>query len=498
MKWLLNKANSALNSTRSTLPGFGLSWPLLIALFAVLSVLGVQKIDVLADPDTYLHIAVGHWILEHGVVPAADPFSHSLPGAGWIAHEWLAQVALYALYQTAGWAGLGGVVTLVFAGTLAYLTRFLLTRMEPVHALLFAIYAGCMMAGHLLARPHVLAWPLLAVWIGSLVIAVEKDSTPRWGLLALMALWANLHGSFMLGIALACGLAMDATLRQPHSQRLAVALRWSKFIALALVAAMVTPAGWHGIVFPFQMVNMAFSLDLIGEWSSPNFHEPQLLEIWLLLALATACTGRLQLPWVRLMLILALTHLALKHQRNVSLLGLVTPFLVASPLGQFWQTPTHPRRNVESVDRVFQALAASAVLVALLLALAAQTQRFVPAARNTPAAAVDAAGRLGVFGPVLNAYEFGGYLVFRSIPVFLDGRADMYGDTLLQRYQSAMTLTDPATLTGLLTDYHIRWTLLSPNTPALVLLDRMPGWERVYSDAVAVVQLRKSGTPEAQ
>lgn len=139
---------------------------MLIALVAVLSVLGVQKIDVLADPDTYLHIAVGHWILEHGAVPVADPFSHSLPGAGWTAHEWLAQVALSAIYQVAGWAGLGGVVTLAFAGTLAYLTRFLLTRMEPVHALLFAIYAGCMMAGHFLARPHVLAWPLLAVWIG--------------------------------------------------------------------------------------------------------------------------------------------------------------------------------------------------------------------------------------------------------------------------------------------------------------------------------------------
>jgi len=217
----------------SASPTLGISWPLLIAFCVAVSVLGFTKIDVLADPDTYWHIAAGDWMLAHGAVPKVDVFSHSRPGAAWHAHEWLAEVLFSALYQSAGWAGLGGLVALTFGGTLAYLMRFLLARMEPVHALLFTVYAGCMLAANVLARPHVLAWPLMALWVGTLVEASEQGRSPPWWLLALMVLWANLHGSFILGLGLGAGLALDASLQQPIGQRRAAAWRWGGFMVLA-------------------------------------------------------------------------------------------------------------------------------------------------------------------------------------------------------------------------------------------------------------------------
>lgn len=496
----MTQTSSALNPVARTPLTLGFSWPLLIALVAALCVLGATRIDVLADGDVYSHIAAGRWIVAHGTVPTADPFSHSMPGAAWIAHEWLSELVLMGAYQGAGWAGLGGLTTLSFAGTLAYLMRFLLSRMEPVHALLFATYAGCMMSGHLLARPHVLAWPLLAVWIGTLVNASEQGHAPPWWLIPMMVLWANLHGSFMLGIALACGLALDATLAQAQGQRRSTAWLWGRFIALTVVAAMVTPADWHGLLFPFQMVNMSEALDMIGEWASPNFHEPQLLEIWLLLALGLACSGGLRLPWVRLLLVLVLTHLALKYQRNVSIFGLVTPFLMAAPLARHWRTSARTGPDVEAMDRVFHALAAparlgaivgAALLASLFMALAAQSGRFMPASNNTPDAAFQAAQRAGASGAVFNSYAFGGYLIFKNTPVFIDGRADMYGSAMMKRYQAATLLSEPQALPKLLDDYHIGWTLLHPGTPALVLLDRMPGWRQVYADDVAVVHMRE-------
>src|SRR5258708_928797 len=80
-----------------------------------------------------------------------------------------------------------------FAITLAGLTRFLLARMEPVHALLFVGMAAAMMLSHLLVRPHVLVWPLFALWVGVQVNASESHRSPPWWLLIVMALWANLH-----------------------------------------------------------------------------------------------------------------------------------------------------------------------------------------------------------------------------------------------------------------------------------------------------------------
>lgn len=492
--------DSALNSAPPSIRTFGVSWPLLVAVLTVIGVLGSMRFNaILADGDTYWHLAVGRWMLEHHAVPQNDPFSHSMPGVVWTAHEWLSELALTGVHQVAGWTGLVALVALVFAGTLAYVTRFLLARMEPVHALLFTVFAAGMMMSHLLARPHVLVWPVLAVWVGTLVSAGEQDRNPPWWLLLLMPLWANLHGSFTLGIALGSALALDAVLTHPSGQRCSAAWHWAGFVVLSVVAAMATPAGWYGLWYPIQLMNMTVALDVIGEWLSPDFHQPQMLEFWLMLVLAIACAGRMRLPWLRLLLMLGLTHLALKHQRHVAVLGLVAPLLIALPLARQWRATEGRGRDAEVLDRVFRAFAAPArsgaiatvaLLVTLLIGMLLQSNRYAPMSKTTPEAAVQAAVHAGAAGPVFNAYHFGGYLIYRGVPVFIDGRADMYGDALMKRYVDAMQLRDTQALSQLLNDYRIGWTLLDPGTPALALLDRLPGWRRVHTDAVAVVHIR--------
>lgn len=494
---------NALKSAPASVRTFGVSWPLLVAMFALTGVLGSLRFKaVLADPDTYWHLATGRWILEHGAVPQSDPFSHSMPGAAWMAHEWLSEVLLASVHEAAGWTGLVVLVALMFAGTLAYLMRFLLARMEPAHALLFTAFAGSMLMEHLLARPHVLVWPLLAVWVGALVDAVENRRAPSWCLLGMMALWANLHGSFTLGLALGGAIAVDAVLTAPSAKRRGIALRWVVFVAMAAVAAMATPSGWHGLWYPVQVTGMTVALDVIGEWRSPDFHGPQMLEVWLMLMLTIACLGRVRLPWLRLILVLVLVHLALKHQRHIAVLGLVTPFLLATPLAVRWSATRGTGRNAETLDRIFQAFAAPArrgtVAAAALLALfliggAVRADRFTPFNGTTPEAALTAAMQAGASRNVLNSYNFGGYLIYRNVPVFIDGRADMYGDALLKRYLDALNLTDPEALPRLLADYHIGWTLLERGTPAVAVLDRLPGWRRIHADDVAVVHVRDGG-----
>src|SRR2546428_12420575 len=69
------------------------SWPLLVGLAALVRPL-FEPTTLLNDPDTYLHIATGRWILAHGSLPSHDPFSHSMPGAAWVPHEWMAEVIM--------------------------------------------------------------------------------------------------------------------------------------------------------------------------------------------------------------------------------------------------------------------------------------------------------------------------------------------------------------------------------------------------------------------
>ncbi|VTU19962.1 hypothetical protein [Variovorax sp. RA8] len=113
-------------------------------------------------------------------------------------------------------------------------------------------------------------------------------------------------------------------------------------------------------------MGMKFSLARIGEWLSPDFQQPSATELWLLLVLALGLSGRVRSPLLRLVLLLSLVHLALKHQRNIAVLGRVAPFLIAAPSA--------------------------------------------PAPMITPRAAVEAAMAAGGKGKVLNEYAFGGFL----------------------------------------------------------------------------------------
>jgi hypothetical protein len=70
-----------------------------------------------------------------------------------------------------------------------------------------------------------------------------------------------------------------------------------------------------------------------GEWQSPNFQEFQPLEIWLLGIIALGFATGAKLPLPRLLLLLALCHMALAHVRHAELLGLVGPLVVAASLG---------------------------------------------------------------------------------------------------------------------------------------------------------------------
>jgi hypothetical protein len=54
------------------------------ALYLLLLAVGAKLLN---DPDTYWHLAVGRWILDHGAVPHSDPFSFTMTGAPWIAKE---------------------------------------------------------------------------------------------------------------------------------------------------------------------------------------------------------------------------------------------------------------------------------------------------------------------------------------------------------------------------------------------------------------------------
>jgi hypothetical protein len=442
-----------------------------------------QGSKLLNDPDTYSHIAVGRWIIAHGAVPTTDPFSFSMQGAPWIAFEWLSEVIYAAIFALAGWAGVVALAAAAAALAVGLLTRFLLRELAPTPALLMVVAAIVLLAPHLLARPHMLTLPVMMAWAAALVRGMDRRAPPPYWALSLLVLWANLHGSVVLALGLIGPAALEALLDEKRSEWPRVILHWLPFSALAVMACCLTPYGPEPLLMPLTTLGLGEALHWIGEWRPQDFGHVSAFEL-LLLAGIFALSRGMTLPVVRALVVIGLIHFALAQVRNADLLAMLAPLYLAAPLAR--QLGARAEEDAGSARGINLAVLA-AMIVATGFALMREVR---PSAQTTPAAAVASAG-LAKSGPVLNDYSFGGYLIFAGIPTFIDGRGELFGGPFIARYNRDLSLADLNDFLTLLDQYKFGATLLEPETPAVAMLDRLPGWQRVYSDDVAVVHKRR-------
>ncbi|WP_322517793.1 hypothetical protein SR870_09890 [Rhodopseudomonas palustris] len=462
-----------------------------VAVYAFLLVAGDRLLN---DPDSLWQVTLGQWIIDHRTVPQTDVYSFTMAGQPWISTQWLSQVLLAASYQLAGWAGPVVLSAAALAATFMLYARWLGQRLRGSTTLVFVAAAVALMAPHMLARPHVLAMPVMVAWVGALMAAADRRAAPSFWLLPLMALWANLHGGFVLGIALVAPIALDAVLAAAPSRRLSLLLRWGAFGVAALIVSCANPYGWHAILASQRILSLGAALATIGEWAPVNFSRIGAFEVALLAGFGLALWRGVTLPPVRILLLLGLVHMALSANRNIEVLALLAPLIIAAPLAR--QIGGAEARG-EGPARGSAAGSLGAVAAAIALTLGgtlafASLHRFAPHPANSPAAAVTELKKLGV-QRVFNDYDFGGYLIANGVAPFIDGRTELYGESFVVEQNAAVRLKPPEKLFRLLADYNIDATLLRTEDAATHLLDHIDGWQKVYSDDVATIHLRRPG-----
>ena len=130
------------------------------------------------------------------------------------------------------------------AATFALLARFLNRHLSESTTLVFVAAALALTVPHLLARPHVLAMPVMVAWVGGLIAAADRRGAPSFWLLPLMVLWANLHGGFVLRPrADRADRARCGGERGARASRRSLVLRWAAF-GLAALAGKLLHALW--------------------------------------------------------------------------------------------------------------------------------------------------------------------------------------------------------------------------------------------------------------
>ena len=460
-----------------------------LAAFAVL----MWPSALLNDPDTLWHIRTGEWMIDHRRVLDFDPFSHTRAGAPWNTHEWLTEVLMAAIYRVGGWSGLMVATAAAAAACVYILVEFAGRSLRGLPILLALTLGLSLVSPHYLARPHLFALPLLAVWTVALVTARNENRAPPLLLLPVMALWANMHGSFFLGICLIGPFALEALVEAAPEDRRKTFFDWGGFGVGAALAALATPHGLGGLIFPVKLIMMP-GITGIMEWAPADFSAPAPLEISLLATMFLLFRFGVAVPVFRLLLLLGLLHLTLAHQRYEIILGVIGVILLAEPAAA--ALATRAARSETSRPETSRPGRASPLFlgVAAIAAALSVCLRFaIPApeagARHMPVTALAAVPDEIAALPVLNDYGAGGYLIWNGVRPFIDGRADMYGPEFLRSYFAIMN-SGGADLDAALSEYDIRWTLLRNGSAAAGAMNRTPGWTRLFADDEFIVHVR--------
>jgi len=445
---------------------------------------------LLIDPDTMWQVTVGQWILDHRMVPETDVYSFTMRGQPWISTQWLAQVLYAKAYSLAGWSGPVVLAATAIAATFALLAKFLTRHLSESTTLVFIAAALALTVPHLLARPHVLALPLMVAWVGGMIAAADRRGAPSFWLLPVMALWANLHGGFVFGLVLIAPVALDAVLNADATSRKSLVLRWAVFALAALLMSCCTPYGWNSLLASLKILRLGDAMPLIIEWRPADFGSVGAFELCLLFGIGLALLRGIKLPPLRIVLLLGLLHMALAQGRAAEILALLAPLVLAAPLSRQIGGVVSSHSSAAPMRGVL--LAGMAVLLVAGTLAFASMHRYEPHTRGSPVAAVAALKKLNL-ARVLNDYDFGGYLIASGVAPFIDGRTELYGEKFFVDHNAASGLMEPENLFRLLEEYGIEATLMRRQSAASKLLDHMDGWQKVYTDDIATVHVRKPG-----
>ena len=387
-------------------------------------------------------------------------------------------------FRLGGWGGVALMTGAATAGA-ALIVGLAAARELRGAALIATVGLGLgLMTASLLARPHMLALPIAAAWSAGLLAARDRGRAPPLALVPLMTAWANMHGGFIFGLMLIGPFALEALAEAPAGARLATARAWTLFGLAALVAALINPYGVEALILPFRLMGIE-NLSRISEWRPQDFSHPGTMELALLMLIGLALTRPFAMPPIRAALLVALD----RHGAAAFAPSGAARDPGADAAGEADRSGGRRRRIVgdraaRGWDRADAPLSPPRSRSAARGSSRRSSASTGARRRSPPSTAVPPDLRAK---PVLNEYGFGGYLIWSHVRPFIDARAELYGDPMLSLYDK-LQAGDPATVESTLKRYDIAWTIFRPDARIVAILDRTPGWRRLYSDATAVVQ----------
>lgn len=416
------------------------------------------------DNSFLWHVRAGTLQLETGEVLRTDPFSFTAFGEAWRTQSWLLELGYGWLENLTG--GIGWVPVMKFVVMALTLLLLGLVLHDVGGRRSAATFAGLMLLIWQ-GTPFGVARPVLVgfFFLAAVVTVGHMRPRPLWVLPLLFWLWASIHGTFVVGLGY---LLLDGLRRRSHRQLLAVA-----------ISAGVTALTAHGLGvwwIVWQFFRNRGALEFISEWQPPDFSNPFLLPLLLVIVGVVAAAAWRKVSPADLWLIVPFVAFGLLAERNVwPAVIVLTPFamrlVTAIP-----RTDRGPREEAHVVNVAIAAVLVVVAVVGLIQPVELDEDRF-------PARAAIAALEPG---PLFNGTAVGGYLIYSDWPqveVFIDDRAELYGEEGFRRFHDVKAGIG---VEETFTEWNIDQAIVATDWPIVGYLELL-GWEYRYRDDYVVV-----------
>jgi|GEM_PF-2976368 len=270
-------------------------WGVIVGLLMLIISVVIVSFQVTCD-DHWWHMATGRMILANGSIPHTDPFSFTFGGKPWINWEWLSGVIMFMAWDIAGPGGLVFLRLLVALCSAVCIWRLFESQKDntlslPLQSLVLTSVL-IIIQFRLADRPHTYAFALLAI---AALLASHIVKTRRTvfiiPFIMLIALWVNVHPSWMLALAWFWAMVADALWREYRDSGSGLGATLAKNRNL-LIASVVLPFGallTPNLLSYAEAVGNIFAENTSPEWYSVLYWGPQ--APFTMLALAVMVIG---------------------------------------------------------------------------------------------------------------------------------------------------------------------------------------------------------------
>jgi hypothetical protein len=489
-----------------------------LVLFLGLTLSASRWILIGTDSDACWHWRQGNWMLQHRAVLRTELFSYTRGGKPLMDLWWLSDLGMAVAGNLFGWNGIVLVAATVCATYVRLLHRQLLAEgNELLLSTALTLLAAAVCKMHWLARP-LLATHLLVIVFAWQLRWFERGLIPARRLLVVLplltALWANLHGAFVIAFLLvgihligtALSWAFATADQRPALRRRATVL--AGVGTACMLASLLNPYGWNLHLQIFRYMRSPWLMGFAQEYQPPNFHDPIMLPfvIVVVVALLMLFIGRPRLTETDVVLLLVWFVLSLRMVRNAPLFALVaTPILAenwnaylrAAPSSRIIRFYRRGSAYLTSLNQMAGARGLPVLAAAAMILVVAKPQLLggrpllrtdLPGARF-PVSAVEFLRRSpdAVHGRMFNEYMWGGYLIW-ALPerkVFIHPNLDAYGEEITKDYSEVNFAH--ARWEDTLKKYDIGWTILPREHRLNRLLAQRRDWRLVYTDPVTTI-----------